>query len=398
MLQELKRIKSLFRSSKYSAKIYIDNLGFQNRGDELMIQSVLEQIHQYRPDAQILVRDKVFEQNPTYCIKHKLYPLDLTNTTGVKASGIYARVVNFLLRDEWICRPQDVDMILDCRGYHLADCWIKDEGYAIYLRNYYKQFSKKCRKMVLLPQAFGPYSNTASQKAIDVVYHEADIVYAREQQSFDYLRSQFQDTEKVRIVPDFTCLCNAESSSSIMLPKKQYVLIIPNSRMVDKTEANVSDAYMKFIIEVVEYLSHEGESVYMLNHEGRDDEQLLCQINEQIENPLPILTNLSGAEIKALIKDCKLLISARYHGVVSGLTQGVPTLCTSWSHKYAELLQEHECEENMMDVRDIESAKRKIHDALQRPTSFSSKQGCEEVIEGKVKDMWGEIFNSFYSC
>ena len=51
---------------RYSNKIYIDNLGFANRGDQLMIQAVLEQIRSRCLDAQILVRADVFMQNPTY--------------------------------------------------------------------------------------------------------------------------------------------------------------------------------------------------------------------------------------------------------------------------------------------------------------------------------------------
>ena len=85
-------------------------------------------------------------------------------------------------------------------------------------------------------------------------------------------------------------------------------------------------------------------------------------------------------------------MSARYHGVVSGLTQGVPTLCTSWSHKYAELLCEHGCENNMLDVSNEDAALETIKMAIINPKDFSSKIGCEEWVENKVKKMWTRIF------
>lgn len=41
-------------------RIFIDNKGFVNKGDQLMIQSVLEQIRLYRLDAQVLLHKDAF--------------------------------------------------------------------------------------------------------------------------------------------------------------------------------------------------------------------------------------------------------------------------------------------------------------------------------------------------
>lgn len=386
-------IKKLFKPSKYSIKVFIDNLGFENRGDQLMIQSVMEQVRLHLPKAQLLVREHVFSQNQSYCIQNHLYPLQLKNT-GLRCSKFYSWLVNTLLRDEWINSPRDVDVILDCRGYHITDHFIKDDDYVGFLANFYSLFNKKGRKLFMLPQAFGPFNNEASKAAIQIIFKQAAKIYAREQQSYNYLCSVLPKSNKIQIVPDFTCLCPAESAPSIQLPKNQYVLVIPNSRMLDKTDSNISNSYLQFLYEIVDYLVKEGEEVALLNHEGIDDEKLLYNINEKIDGRLPIFTNLTGTEIKAIIRDCKLLISARYHGVVSGLTQGVPTLCSSWSHKYAELLKEHGCDDNVLDVADIESSVGKIKDALANPTMYSSKDGCEKIVEEKVNNMWMEVFEA----
>lgn len=389
----LSKIRRLFKPSKYSKKIFIENWGFENRGDQLMIQSVMEQIRKYEPHAQILVRKHVFEQDPTFCIQNKLYPLELKNSR-IRCSRIYAWIVNTLLRDEWINTPRQVDLILNCRGYYIADKWIVDEDTVSSLECFYKQFNKKGRRLIMLSQAFGPFENEYSKKAINIIYKQSDMIYAREQQSYEYLSKVCSNTDKIKVVPDFTCLCPAESNPSIQLPKKEYVLVIPNARMVDKTSANVSNSYLDFLIQIVSDLRELGENVYLLNHEGAGDEQLMHEINEKLDVDVPILTDLSGTEIKALVKNAKLLISARFHGVVSGLTQGVPTLCTSWSHKYGELLHEHKCEGNMLDVNDLSSSLKIIRDALAHPESYASKEGCEDSIENSVNQMWKEIFKN----
>lgn len=387
----LSKIKKLFKPSKYSKKIFIENWGFENRGDQLMIQSVMAQIREYEPHAQILVRRHVFEQDPTFCIQNKLYPLELKNS-GIRCSRIYAWIVNTLLRDEWINTPRQVDLILNCRGYYIADKWIMDDDSVSSLECFYEQFNKKGRRLIMLPQAFGPFENEYSKEAINFIYRQADQIYAREKKSYNYLSQVCPNTNKIKVVPDFTCLCPAESNPSIQLPKKGYVLVIPNARMIDKTSASVSNSYQDFLIQIIKDLRELGENVYLLNHEGVGDEHLIHEINEKLDVDLPILTNLSGTEIKALIKNSKLLISARFHGAVSGLTQGVPTLCTSWSHKYGELLREHGCEGNMLDVNDISSSLKTIREALVQPEKYSSKDGCEDAIENKVKQMWNEIF------
>lgn len=372
-------------------KIYIDNFGFQNKGDQLMIQSVLEQVRSRYPEAQVLLRKTAFLEDPIYCIKNHIYPLKPKNTWS-KYSKLYYWLVKLLLGERWLTTPNQVDLILDCRGYHIADAWIKDDSYCQFLEDYYSRFNKKNRKLVMLPQSFGPFAKEQSRKAMQIVYEQAEMIYAREQQSYDYLRELFPDSPKLRIAPDFTCLCRPSEKLSVQLPPKGYVIVIPNARMVDKTDNSVSSGYLGFLQTIVSFLTQSGEKVCFLNHEGEGDEKLMKEVNKHLEHPIPIYTGWRGAEAKALIRDAKLLITARYHGAVSGLTQGVPTLCTSWSHKYAELLKEFGCERNVLAVDQMEEAKRIIKDSLDNPKKYTPEMKYIEEVEKKTKEMWDGVF------
>lgn len=388
----IKAMKLFGKRVKYPQKILIDNPGFTNRGDQLMIQAILEQIRLYRPQAQILVRRSAFEQNPSYCIQNKIYPLEVSNR-GIKRSKLYTQLVNFLLRDEWINTPREVDLILDCAGYHLADWRIDNDDYVYLLSEFYKQFTKKGRRIILLPQALGPFTNQYSISATKMVHEYAEAIYAREIVSYDNIKALFPDSSKIKIAPDFTCLVSGTDRNSIVLPRNQYVLMIPNYKMMEQTAQNVSSVYIDFMTAIAQYMINSGQNVYLLNHEGDKDEKILHSINERLANPLPILTNLTGLDIKSIIKNAKLVISGRYHGVVSGLTQGVPTLCTGWSHKYAELLKEHKCDDNFLEVDKINVSISKVKDALTNPKAYISKVGCEEEIEKKANEMWKRIFS-----
>ena len=76
----------------------------------------------------------------------------------------------------------------------------------------------------------------------------------------------------------------------------------------------------------------------MVNHEGREDAELCAEIAKlspcalvQIEEPLAVKAFIGGAE---------LVISSRFHGAVNALSQGVPCIATSWSHKYHAMMSD----------------------------------------------------------
>lgn len=384
-------INRFFDNSKYTQRIFIDNFGFKNRGDQLMIQSVMEQVRMHLPTAQILVRGKVFYENPSFCIENKLFPLSIS-CLGKKHWNIKKRILNKLLGDDWIVTPNDIDVVLDCCGYYINDVWHKSENSYRYVRDYFSMFNKPGIKVIYLPQAFGPFSNEWSQKIGKLAYERATKIYAREEESYTYLKELVKDTGKLSVAPDFTCLLPAAEGPVVQIPPKQYVLVIPNSNMVNNTPNEISNQYCVFLKSIIDNLTEHGERVYLLNHEDDVEEQLLVKVNDSLKKQVVIITKLSGQDIKGIIKDAKLVITARFHGAVSSLTQHVPTLVTSWSHKYAALLKEHECEQSMLDVTDVDKSLNVIKDALEHPQRYSSKVGCEDRIEAATMQMWEEVF------
>lgn len=391
-----KMIKRFFEPTRYSMRIFIDNFGFGNKGDQLMLESVLKQINDYLPDAQVLLRKSSFLKNPSYCIEHKIYPLQtykLRKWEKVFAPilRIYGWLLNKLLMDEWFVVPSEVDVVLDCRGFHIGDTWYPEESLYLEEKEFYELFSNKRLKVIYLPQAFGSFEYEWSKKMAHLAYGRAQKIYARDARSYGYMHDLFGDDPKIEQVPDFTCILHPETSPCVQLPRGKYVLVIPNCNMIGMTSEKVGGSYIHFLSDIITYMQKRGENVYMLNHEADRDENICYQVNELLIEKVPILTNLSGPDIKSIITCSKLVISARFHGVVSSLTTHTPTLCTSWSHKYKELLKEHECENSMIDVTDTEAAISKIEDALLNPNKYTSKPGCEECIEKSVKKMWNDV-------
>jgi colanic acid/amylovoran biosynthesis protein len=62
-----------------------------------------------------------------------------------------------------------------------------------------------------------------------------------------------------------------------------------------------------------------------------------------IDKSLPVVhvdKFLPAAEVKALIGNCSMAISSRYHALIAALSQGIPAAAIGWAHKYNELMAE----------------------------------------------------------
>ncbi len=387
-----KRIIKLIYNPDKKINVLIDNAGFINKGAELMLQSVVQQLDSKVPNVRIVVPESVFYSNLNYCHKHHILPMHLVY--GGKKKFFKHFVYHNLLNKPWFITPDQIDIVLDAGGFQFSDQWEISETYLTERKRYYSSFTKKGRKIIFLPQAFGPFEKPLSKLLMRYVYEVADLIYAREPESYRFLHSLFPKDSKIRIAPDFTCLSIPSDPSAVVIPGN-YIVVIANVRMVSHTQQDVSDNYMWFLQQISEFLLSKNKTLVLLNHEGIDDLNLLLELNTRLSQKALLLSGLDALETKRIIGGAEILISSRFHGVVSGLTQGVPTLCTSWSHKYLELLKEHGCDEsNLLSINNLDYAKKSIEAALKNPSAYTSRRECLSGIRKRAMEMWNDIWET----
>jgi colanic acid/amylovoran biosynthesis protein len=198
-------------------------------------------------------------------------------------------------------------------------------------------------------------------------------------------------SEKVKLAPDFTNLIEVTHTGLI---DGEYVSIIPNAKMIQAGVISRND-YIESLLTIVNTVHSKGYEIVFLNHEGIEDEKLILEVTGKVNFDSIVLANLDALEIKSVIRDSNMVITGRYHGLVSSLSQGVPVLATSWSHKYKELLADYNAENQLLDINNKAGLVKKLDENLQLENMKDLRNLLEDnskLQKNKAKEMWNEIF------
>ncbi|AHM59912.1 hypothetical protein D770_08245 [Flammeovirgaceae bacterium 311] len=369
--------------------IQIDKAGFVNKGAELMLFSIMDRL------------GKEKNLNPIFVAGR-----GIGRAESIRKAGLFQKVnlqrlnIPFeKLFDQYrfeqygLIKENKINAVLDAGGFQFGDQWeyLYSTENNLELKRYYKKLKNHGAKIVFMPQAFGPFNKPLSLQRIKIVFEYADKIYARDRISYKYLEEVFGENQKISISPDFTNLLKPDISLSNYLLAKDAICIIPNSKMLTHTPDEIKTKYIPFLIALISHYLANGEKIILLNHEGSDDFAIINEIKNKTNVELPVLNGLNALEIKACIKHFKLLISSRYHGVASGLNQGVQTYCTSWSHKYKELMDLYGIKNGILDVNTS------FEKALAQLNNYEVNGKLEDniaIVEVTVDRMWKDIITN----
>jgi len=173
--------------------------------------------------------------------------------------------------------------------------------------------------------------------------------------------------------------------------------LVPNYRMLDKTPDEQSEAYLPFMIKCAKYLVEMDVKPFILVHEGEKDLMLAEEIHKAVGKVIPIIRENDPLKIKGILGACDATIGSRYHGLVSALSQGVPSLATGWSHKYQLLFDDYGFPDGLLDVGCTES---ELHKKINLIIDVQSRNKIKKIIETNSENikeqsiqMWQQVFN-----
>jgi polysaccharide pyruvyl transferase WcaK-like protein len=370
--------------------VRIDNTGFENKGAELMLHAVLQEVRAALPEAALIFGAGA--QNPA-----RIRELGLGRVADDKVAGVKLRhvVPPFLLERSGLFSPFRADIVLDAAGYGLGDPWITP-GYPRRrnekLAENYRRLKQGGARIILLPQALGPFEKDLAKERFRIVAEHADLIYAREEVSLRHAQGVIGDVGKLRCAPDFTALCQPSGDFTAWARPGAFV-VVPNIRMTTHSSAAVAAGYEAFMTRAALAFARTGTPVVILNHGGVEDGPLCQRIAKAVGGEF--VDPPDALAVKAVIGGAKAVVSSRFHGVISALAQAVPVYCTSWSHKYPMAYRDFGVEPRILEVDGGAADPAGLAELLdegRRARLRDDLVSGSVALKARVKAMWREIW------
>lgn len=375
-------------------KIVLTGVETNNKGAELMLYAILQEIERRHPDARVYLQPQAVMQGVDYIITTldvRLWPLSVFVQNN-HLNELLRKLHLPIIRDS---RAVKADYLMDGSGFRFSDqckLWGTTPGW---WNRLLKKQKKNGAKIVFLPQAFGPFEMGMTRKALVAIGKHSSVIMSRELVSYNFVKETgLVDMKKVVTYPDFTSLVEGVFPSKYE-HLRNGICIIPNMKMILKGNVSYSD-YVNLLTRIIEEGDKSGHPVYLLNHEGVEDEKLAYQCRDSINSKIEVVTGINALEVKGLIATSYLVITSRFHGLASALNSCVPSLATSWSHKYEELYKDYSLTNYVLPLDDNEEAIKKVHELLEVEENRRIRNVLSEqvpLMKDKTREMWNLIWN-----
>lgn len=381
-------------------KIVLSGVETNNKGAELMLYAILQEIERKWPKADVYIPPYRVKQGLDY-VKTNLdfhytsSPLLSKIIRKFRIGGIFRKLhisPSILARLDIV---KGAEWFFDGSGFAFGDQWKLTDVRINLWRYRLKPLKDSGCNVVFLPQALGPAEKPESKKAFAMLGEYASIIMPREQVSYNYVRkSGVVDMSKVRMFTDFTSLVEGT------FPKgfehlKDGICVIPNMKMISQGRISF-ESYVSLLTAIIEKARKSGHPVYLLNHEGIKDEELCYRCKESLGGNIDVVTGINALEVKGLIASAYAVLTSRFHGLASALNCCVPSLATSWSHKYEELFRDYGITDSVLPLNNLDKALEKVDSLLDPKNNAEIRAkliGSVPQIKAQTREMWKVVWN-----
>ena len=376
--------------------VEIRGVNFRNKGAELMLHAVLQQAR--APEGEP-IRFALHERGGTEAQRRSL-GLDTVRWKSASRLPLAAAVHNRLpgwmpegmRRARRLVAPEEIDVVLDASGFAYGDPWgaRKSEVPA----DYYEGLKRRGTRIVLLPQQLGPFADAEVRRHFARILDLADLVFARDPISLDNARAIAPEAP-IRQAPDFTPGVEGRVPGYFAQVERAACLV-PNQQMVAKGSPEASGAYRGFLATAAREMLELGLNLHLLIHDDSPGDVVLAEgVCADLGIDVPIIREPDPLVVKGILSRCHVTVGSRFHGLVSALSYGVPSLGTGWSHKYRMLFEDFGCPACLVDpawpAERIRERIRAIAGGNERERVIEGLRLGRERYLGETERMWSAV-------
>ena len=352
--------------------IEIVGTGQHNKGAEMMLITILQQLKHdefkfvfapsnYSGGYDFYAKLGVYQK---FRLPFKSFDFDfMGDLIPKKLRKLYGIVLN-----------KEIKCVIDASGFRLSEQW--GDNFILDYYNDIIKWKKQNKKIILMPQSFGPFIKENNKKLVYEIIQKCDLIFARDANSYKLLKS-INNNNNIFLYPDFTSLLKVKIPSYFNNSKNNKICLVPNKRILDK--GNISlEVYKGFFIQVINELLHYNYEPFFLIHGGEDDKKLAIEINNNINAPIDIIIETNALFVKGIISKSTALVGSRYHGIASALYSNKVAIGIGWSHKYEALYKDMNFHEGLLKDLDSTTVNKSLESII--------NQSQRKKIEYKLKE------------
>lgn len=340
---------------------------FLGKGAEAMLLTVRDAVVERFPDAVVCAPSSPGRSRDRYH-QHGIVPVVTPDRTcGMRRVDRWL-TLSGLLRQ----RPVDPVRLFERDGkiiniYRCSDAVVDVSGFvgsdefgpraSLDRLREYELAAATGNRIILMPQSWGPLRNPAVRQYVGSLVRMADLVFARERDSLEYLMDlPGIDRDRIHLSPDIAFQFHGAPvvagrellrDYGIAGADRLLIGITPNMRIVERTPGRGQEnSYFRSLVAISRwFLANTDATLVLIPHEsspGRaNDPELSAMVADALGEPRRVVAlgaGHSAAEVKAVIASLEFLVASRYHSLVAALSCRTPVGVIGWSHKYDDLM------------------------------------------------------------
>ena len=252
------------------------------------------------------------------------------------------------------CRSMlDSSVVVDVAGISFAD----GRGFAIVV---YNALMTGVPLLLGVPvvkaaQALGPFQSVPNKWLAPLVLRRVKTVCARGARTREHLDSlggvNSIDVADLAFSLDEAASLPDAVATALDSIDKDFIVVMPSAVVRGIYESGGGN-YVPAMAALVADIRHKtGRSVVIAPHsyraglpEGRMNDGPVCrEVAEACSDDARVLGldfDLTAGELRHLVAHSSVLVTSRFHAMISGLATSTPTVVVGWSHKYREVLDD----------------------------------------------------------